>query len=85
MTYFFLLANRKVNVAPAKPEGKKQEKKEKPKKEKKEDLEAIAAAEEKAKSKEKNPLDLLPPSPFIMDDWKRFYSNNEGKFIPSNK
>jgi len=69
--------NRKVNVAPAKPEGKKQEKKEKPKKEKKEDLEAVAAAEEKAKSKEKNPLDLLPPSPFIMDEWKRFYSNNE--------
>ena len=52
---------------------------EKPAKEKKpepaEDLEAIAAAEQK--SKEKNPLDLLPKSSLILDDWKRFYSNND--------
>ncbi|KCV68182.1 hypothetical protein H696_05111 [Fonticula alba] len=26
--------------------------------------------------KEKNPLDLLPPSSFVLDNWKRFYSNN---------
>jgi len=25
----------------------------------------------------KNPLDLLPPSSFNLDNWKRFYSNNE--------
>jgi len=29
------------------------------------------------KPKEKNPLDLLPPSKLIMDAWKRQYSNNE--------
>ncbi|CAA7047031.1 unnamed protein product [Microthlaspi erraticum] len=23
----------------------------------------------------KNPLDLLPPSPMVLDDWKRLYSN----------
>jgi len=26
----------------------------------------------------KNPLDALPPSPFNLDEWKRFYSNNDG-------
>ncbi len=41
-----------------------------------EDLEALAAAEA-AGPKEKNPLDLLPKSSFILDEWKRFYSNNE--------
>jgi elongation factor 1-gamma len=41
-----------------------------------EDLEAIAAAE-MAKPKEKNPLDLLPKSSFVLDEWKRFYSNND--------
>jgi len=57
----------------------KEKKAEKPAKEKKpepaEDLEAIAAAEQK--SKEKNPLDLLPKSSLILDEWKRFYSNND--------
>lgn len=43
--------------------------------EEEEDLEAIAAAEEAPK--EKNPLDLLPKSSLNMDEWKRFYSNNE--------
>lgn len=41
-----------------------------------EDLEAIAAAEQE-KPKEKNPLDLLPKSTFVLDEWKRMYSNNE--------
>lgn len=27
--------------------------------------------------KKKNPLDLLPPSKFNLDAWKRFYSNND--------
>jgi elongation factor 1-gamma len=63
-------------VAPKaeKKEEKKPEKKAE-KKEEAEDLEAIAAAEEKPK--EKNPLDLLPPSPLVLDAWKRFYSNND--------
>ncbi|KAI8909586.1 hypothetical protein EDD86DRAFT_205796 [Gorgonomyces haynaldii] len=58
---------------------KKQEKKPEPKKEKpapKDDLEELAEAE-KAAPKEKNPLDLLPKSSFILDEWKRFYSNND--------
>lgn len=53
---------------------------EKPKKEapkKEEDLEEIAAAELKEESKKKNPLDELPPSNFVLDNWKRFYSNND--------
>ncbi|KAJ3265048.1 Elongation factor 1-gamma [Chytriomyces hyalinus] len=29
------------------------------------------------KPKAKNPLDLLPKSDFVLDEWKRFYSNNE--------
>jgi len=39
-----------------------------------EDVEAQIAADEKAKSK--NALDALPKSPFVIDDFKRFYSNN---------
>lgn len=27
--------------------------------------------------KGKNPLDLLPPSEFVLDAWKKFYSNND--------
>ncbi|KAJ1993434.1 hypothetical protein H4R33_000689 [Dimargaris cristalligena] len=35
--------------------------------------------EKPAAPKGKNPLDLLPPSPFNLEDWKRFYSNNDTK------
>jgi elongation factor 1-gamma len=38
---------------------------------------AAAAPAEAKDEKAKNPLDLLPPSAFILDAWKRFYSNNE--------
>lgn len=31
------------------------------------------------KPKEKNPLDLLPPTAFNLEDWKRFYSNNDAR------
>ena len=37
------------------------------------DEEDQPAPQEKAK----NPLDLLPPSKFNLEDWKRFYSNND--------
>jgi len=37
------------------------------------------ADEEKKEKKAPNPLDLLPPSTFILDAWKRFYSNNDEK------
>lgn len=35
--------------------------------------------DEKPKPKVKNPLDLLPPSSMVMDDWKRLYSNTKAK------
>jgi len=56
----------------------------KPKAEKKPKAPAAPAAgndddeeAEKPKPKAKNPLDLLPPTPFVLDEWKRFYSNAE--------
>ncbi|KAJ3092091.1 Elongation factor 1-gamma [Quaeritorhiza haematococci] len=68
--------------AAAKKEAKKEKKAESPKaaapkkeKPKKEEPEEDFAKEEKPK--EKNPLDLLPPSKFNLEDWKRFYSNND--------
>lgn len=36
--------------------------------------------EEAPKPKPKNPLDLLPPSKMILDDWKRLYSNTKSNF-----
>jgi len=44
--------------------------------------EAKPAVEEEAapKPKPKNPLDLLPPSPMVLDDWKRLYSNTKTNF-----
>ena len=38
------------------------------------------AEEEAPKPKPKNPLDLLPPSKMILDDWKRLYSNTKTNF-----
>lgn len=55
-------------AAKAKAEPKKQE--EKP----------AAPAEEAPKPKAKNPLDLLPPSSMILDEWKRLYSNTKTNF-----
>ncbi|GAA0164407.1 hypothetical protein LIER_20057 [Lithospermum erythrorhizon] len=47
----------------------------------KEEPKPQAAAEEEApKPKAKNPLDLLPPSPMVLDDWKRLYSNTKSNF-----
>ncbi|CAL1355858.1 unnamed protein product [Linum trigynum] len=61
--------------------------KEEPKKEVKKEkeppkTEAAAVGEEEAapKPKAKNPLDLLPPSPMVLDDWKRLYSNTKSNF-----
>ncbi|KAK1414685.1 hypothetical protein QVD17_30435 [Tagetes erecta] len=36
--------------------------------------------EEAPKPKPKNPLDLLPPSKMVLDDWKRLYSNTKTNF-----
>lgn len=68
---------------PVKPKAKNEGKKvaikeikkdtEKPKEEAREEDEA-------PKPKPKNPLDLLPPSTMILDDWKRLYSNTKTNF-----
>ncbi|GAB4850008.1 hypothetical protein Ancab_029307 [Ancistrocladus abbreviatus] len=39
-----------------------------------------AEEEEAPKPKPKNPLDLLPPSKMILDEWKRLYSNTKTNF-----
>lgn len=36
-----------------------------------------AEGDEAPKPKAKNPLDLLPPSPMVLDAWKRLYSNTK--------
>ncbi|KAI7725673.1 hypothetical protein M8C21_000274 [Ambrosia artemisiifolia] len=41
---------------------------------------AAAEEEEAPKPKPKNPLDLLPPSKMVLDDWKRLYSNTKTNF-----
>ncbi|KAG9145891.1 hypothetical protein Leryth_019568 [Lithospermum erythrorhizon] len=41
---------------------------------------AAEAVEEAPKPKAKNPLDLLPPSAMVLDDWKRLYSNTKSNF-----
>ncbi|CDH60277.1 elongation factor 1 gamma domain-containingprotein [Lichtheimia corymbifera JMRC:FSU:9682] len=55
------------------PKKEKKEKKEEPKKA------AAAPAEEAPKPapKPKSALDLLPKSSFVLDEWKRMYSNND--------
>nr|GEV33232.1 probable elongation factor 1-gamma 2 [Tanacetum cinerariifolium] len=41
-------------------------------------LKPVVAEEEDAPNpKEKNPLDLLPPSKMVLDDWKRLYLNTK--------
>ena len=56
----------------------------KPKEVKKEaappNAEEAAEEEEAPKPKAKNPLDLLPPSKMILDEWKRLYSNTKTNF-----
>ncbi|PON83972.1 S-crystallin [Trema orientale] len=70
-----------------KPEPKKEakSKKDEPKKEAKKEAPKPAKAEaeeeeEAPKPKPKNPLDLLPPSKMILDEWKRLYSNTKTNF-----
>ncbi|XWS67457.1 hypothetical protein CRYUN_Cryun04dG0008100 [Craigia yunnanensis] len=73
---------------PSQPKEAKPKTKDEPKKEAKKEVEkepakpkVEAAEEEEApKPKPKNPLDLLPPSKMILDDWKRLYSNTKTNF-----
>ncbi|KAL9932542.1 hypothetical protein V8E36_008659 [Tilletia maclaganii] len=62
----------KPKAAPA-PAAPKKEKKPKAAAEDDDDDEPLVPAEKK----EKNPLDDLPKSPFILDEWKRVYSNKD--------
>ncbi|KAL5594783.1 hypothetical protein BROUX41_001697 [Berkeleyomyces rouxiae] len=68
----FLQTPKLTNVAPKKAEAPKKEKKaEAPKP-------AAPAAEEPAETpKAKHPLESLPRASYPLDEWKRFYSNNE--------
>ncbi|KAL5724858.1 hypothetical protein ACHQM5_008068 [Ranunculus cassubicifolius] len=61
----------------AKPKAKTEVKKEEPAKPKAVELQE---EEEAPKPKAKNPLDLLPPSKMVLDDWKRLYSNTKSNF-----
>nr|GMD66549.1 elongation factor 1-gamma 2-like [Ipomoea batatas] len=68
---------------PAQPKESAKPKKEEPKKEaKKEEAKPKEEVEEEEapKPKPKNPLDLLPPSKMILDEWKRLYSNTKSNF-----
>ncbi|CAH1426281.1 unnamed protein product [Lactuca virosa] len=65
--------------AKPKPEPKKEVKKEEAPMPKPES-EAAIEEEEAPKPKAKNPLDLLPPSSMVLDDWKRLYSNTKTNF-----
>jgi len=76
-------APKDVAPAPAKEEKKKEEKKpaepkkEAPKKKKEEDDDGEEGADDFGEPKKKNVLDLLPASSFVMDEWKRMYSNED--------
>ena len=61
----------KAPAAPAQPKAEK-----KAKREEADDDDDDDKPYEEA-PKEKNPLDLLPKSPFNLEDWKRAYSNKE--------
>lgn len=81
-------ATPKEGAAEAKKEKPQKEKKpaeEKPKQEKKEKAKPKKEEEEEEESfndpeppKGSNPLDQLPPTKFVLDEWKRQYSNNDG-------
>ncbi|XP_042500676.1 elongation factor 1-gamma-like [Macadamia integrifolia] len=64
---------------PVKPKTKNEPKKE-AKEEAKPKAEDADEEEEAPKPKAKNPLDLLPPSKMVLDEWKRLYSNTKTNF-----
>ncbi|MQL99935.1 hypothetical protein Taro_032662, partial [Colocasia esculenta] len=65
---------------PAKPKVKEAVKTETKKEPAKPKEEPADEEEEAPKPKPKNPLDLLPPSKMILDEWKRLYSNTKINF-----
>ena len=70
-----------IALVPEKKPAEKKPKAEKKaeKKPEKEDEEEEEVHEEKKKGP--NPLDLLPPSKLILDEWKRMYSNNDTRTV----
>ncbi|KAG7976763.1 hypothetical protein I3843_06G166600 [Carya illinoinensis] len=64
----------------AKPKPKDESKKEAKKVEPPKPKPEAGEEEEAPKPKPKNPLDLLPPSKMILDDWKKLYSNTKTNF-----
>lgn len=64
----------------AKPKHKDEPKKEVKKEPAKPKEAPVGEEEEAPKPKPKNPLDLLPPSKMILDEWKRLYSNTKTNF-----
>lgn len=70
-----------VVAEPKKEQPKKEEKKKEEKKKKETEEEEPEEDYEDKKPKGPNPLDLLPPSKFVMDEWKRTYSNNDTRSV----
>jgi len=83
----------KAAVAAAAPKEKKEKpvkeaaKPQQPKQEKKEEKKPADDGEEEEEDYEKedkgkkNPLDLLPKSSLVLDEWKRMYSNNDTRTV----
>jgi len=71
----------KVAEKPKKEKQEPQPKKEKPKKVEEADDEPAEESFEDDKPRTKNPLDLLPPSKLVLDEWKRVYSNEETRGV----
>jgi len=79
----------KVAPAPAKkekaPKEEKPKEQPKPKQEKKPEPKPAADDEDEEEGekeeKKKNPLDDLPKSSFVLDEWKRMYSNNDTRSV----
>jgi elongation factor 1-gamma len=65
---------------PKKEEPPKEEKKPQPKKKKEEEDDGDDGHEDE-EPKGKNPLDFLPASKMVLDDWKRKYSNEDTKTV----
>jgi elongation factor 1-gamma len=70
----------KKEKAPAAPKEEKP-KQEKPKKQEKPAAEEEEEEEGEKEERKKNPLDDLPKSNFVMDEWKRVYSNNDTRSV----
>ncbi|KAH0459159.1 hypothetical protein IEQ34_011973 [Dendrobium chrysotoxum] len=74
------IQSKKPSAQPKEPAKAKEAKKEVKKEVPKPKVEETVEEEEAPKPKPKNPLDLLPPSKMILDEWKRLYSNTKTNF-----